>query len=80
MRKLLAAVAMIAAVIGPAYAQGKKGPGPNTEMGKQDEVEKKRAKELDKAYNDTMKHTGTTAKPYDPWQTVRSPPAPAAKN
>jgi len=80
MRKFLAAVAMIATVIGPAYSQGKKGPGPNAETGKQDEAEKRRNKDIDKAYNDALKHTGTAAKPYDPWQTVRSPPPPAAKN
>jgi hypothetical protein len=80
MRKFLAAAAMIAAVIGPAYSQGKKGPGPNTELGNQDEAAKRRNKDIDKAYNDTLKHTGTAAKPYDPWQTVRSPPPPAAKN
>jgi hypothetical protein len=80
MRKFVAAAVIIALVIGPAYAQGKKGPGPNTQMGLQDEAEKRRNKDIDKAYNDTLKHTGTAAKPYDPWQTVRPPASPAAKN
>jgi hypothetical protein len=80
MRRFVAAAVMIAAVIGPAYSQGKKGAGPNTELGNQDEARKRQAKDVDKAYNETLKHTGTAAKPYDPWQTVRSPPSPASKN
>ena len=75
MRTLLAAIAMIAVVMSPAYGQGKKGAGPNTELGAQDEAHKKDAKDVDNAYNNAVKGTRTTAKPYDPWGAVRPPPA-----
>ena len=38
----------------------------------QDERNKRESKDVDKAYNEMMKRTGTTgAKPYDPWGSVR---------
>jgi hypothetical protein len=45
-----------------------------------EEQQKKQSKEVDRAYNDTMKRTHKDAKPYDPWGSVRPPSAPAAKN
>jgi hypothetical protein len=80
MRRFLAAAAIIAAVAGPAYAQGKKGAGANTQLPQLEEQQKKQSKEVDRAYNDTMKRTHKDAKPYDPWGSVRPPSAPAAKN
>ena len=79
MKKLLAAAAMIAVVIGPAWSQGSKGAGPNTELKAQDEARKKEDKDVDSAYNRALKGTrSNAAKPYDPWGQVRpSTPAPA---
>ena len=80
MWRFLAAALMVAAVVGPAHAQGKKG-SPNTQLPLMEEEQKKQSKEVDRAYSDTMKRTQQkNAKPYDPWGSVRSPTAPAAKN
>jgi hypothetical protein len=79
MKKVLAAAAMIAVTIGPAWSQGAKGSGPNTELKAQDEAQKKDAKEVDGAYNRAMKGTASkAAKPYDPWGQVR--PSTPGKN
>jgi hypothetical protein len=74
MRKFAAAAVMLALLAGPAFAQGKKGAGPNTELKRIDEEQQKRNKQLDKEYNETMKRTRSeTAPPYDPWGNVRPP-------
>ena len=70
MKKLLAAAAIVAAAVGPAYA-GPKGDNENMLQKQQDEVHKRETKDVDKAYNDTMKRTRSDAKPYDPWGSVR---------
>jgi hypothetical protein len=81
MRIFLAAAVMIAAAIGPAYAQSKKsGGGANTQLPLLEEERQKQAKEVDRAYGEAMKRTQKNAKPYDPWQSVRSPSTPAGKN
>jgi hypothetical protein len=75
MRTLLAAAAMIAVAVGPAWSQGKKGAGPNTQLEQLDEQQKRENKDVDSAYNRALKGTRTTAKPYDPWGAVRPPPS-----
>jgi hypothetical protein len=80
MRRFLAAAVIVVAVVGPAYAQGKKGAGANTQLPQIEEQEKKQAKEVDRAYGEAIKRTRKDAKPYDPWGSVRPPPASAGKN
>jgi negative regulator of sigma E activity len=80
MRRFLAAAVIVVAVVGTAYAQGKKGAGSNTQLPQMEEQQKKQSKEVDRAYNDTIKRTQKDAKPYDPWGSVRPPPPPAGKN
>jgi hypothetical protein len=70
MKRLLAAAAIIMAVTGPAYAPSK-GDSENMLQKTLDEQRKRETKDVDKAYNDTMKRTRTDAKPYDPWGSVR---------
>ena len=74
MKKVLAAAAIVAvvstAVTGPAYAPSK-GDSENMLQKQIDAEHKRESKDVDKAYNDTMKHTRTGAKPYDPWGSVR---------
>lgn len=78
MKKLFAAIALMMAVTGPAYAPPK-GDSENMLQKQMDEQHKRENKEVDKAYNETMKRTGkgTATKPYDPWGSVR--PADGAK-
>jgi len=72
MRKFAAAAVMLALLTGPAFAQGKKGAGPNTQLPLQEEEQKRRNKDIDKDYNETMKRSkGQAAPAYDPWQNVR---------
>jgi hypothetical protein len=80
MRRFLAAAVIVVAVAAPAHAQGKKGAGGNSQLPQLEEQQKKQAKDVDRAYNDTIKRTQKDAKPYDPWGSVRPPPAPAGKN
>jgi hypothetical protein len=70
MKKLLVAAAFVAAAIGPAYS-GSKGDNENMLQKQIDETHKRENKDVDKAYNEMMKHTRTGAKPYDPWGSVR---------
>ena len=75
MKKLLtaAATALAALVLtagGPASA-GPKGDKENMMQKAQDEADKRQSKDLDRAYNETVKRTGGAAKPYDPWGSVR---------
>ena len=70
MKKLLMAAALVTAAIGPAYS-GPKGDDENMLQKQIDETRKRENKDLDKAYNDTVKRTRTQAKPYDPWGSVR---------
>ncbi len=71
MKKLLAAVALLVAAAGPAYAPSK-GDNENMLQKNIDEQQKRENKDLDKAYNETIKRTGgKAAKPYDPWGSVR---------
>jgi hypothetical protein len=78
MKRLLGAAAIILAVTGPAYAPSK-GDSQNMLQKQIDEEHKRENKDVDKAYNETMKRTGKGAatKPYDPWGSVR--PADGAK-
>lgn len=76
MKKLLAAIAIIMAVTGPAYAPSK-GDRENMLQKQIDEEHKRETKDVDKAYNAMTKATRTGAKPYDPWGSVR--PADSAK-
>ena len=72
MKRLLGAAAIILAVTGPAYAPSK-GDSQNMLQKQIDEQQKRENKDVDRAYNETMKHTGKGAatKPYDPWGSVR---------
>jgi hypothetical protein len=76
MKKLLTATGLVAAAImavtGPAYAPSK-GDGENMLQKQIDAEHKRENKDIDKAYNDTIKHTGKggATKPYDPWGSVR---------
>ena len=71
MKKLLAAIAILMAVTGPAYAPSK-GDSENMLQKQMDEQHKRETKDVDKAYNETIKRTGgKAAKPYDPWGSVR---------
>ena len=70
MKKLLGAAAIILAVTGPAYAPSK-GDSQNMLQKQIDEQQKRENKDVDKAYNQMLKGTGTAAKPYDPWGSVR---------
>jgi len=77
MKRLLTAAAIAFAALGvtaagPASA-GPKGDKENMLQKNQDEANKRQTKDVDRAYNETMKHTGTAAKPYDPWGSVRPP-------
>ena len=76
MKKLLGAAAIILAVTGPAYA-GSKGDNQNMLQKQMDEQQKRENKDVDKAYNQMLKGTSSSAKPYDPWGSVR--PADGAK-
>jgi hypothetical protein len=70
MKKLLAAIAILVAAAGPAYAPPK-GDTENMLQKQIDEQHKRDSKDVDKAYSETMKRTGKAAKPYDPWGSVR---------
>jgi hypothetical protein len=75
MKKLLTpvaiAVATLVVAVGPAYAPSK-GDTQNMLQKQLDEQQKRENKDVDRAYSDTMKRTGTgAAKPYDPWGSVR---------
>ena len=70
MKRFLAAAVIIMAVTGPAYAPSK-GDSENMLQKNLDEQHKRETKDLDKAYNETLKRTGKAAKPYDPWGSVR---------
>jgi hypothetical protein len=70
MKKLLAAVAILVAAAGPAYAPPK-GDSVNELQKQEDAVHKRDTKDVDKAYSETLKRTGKAAKPYDPWGSVR---------
>jgi hypothetical protein len=70
MKKLLAAVAIMMAVTGPAYAPSK-GDSENMLQKQIDEQQKRENKDVDKAYNQMLKGTRSSAKPYDPWGSVR---------
>jgi len=74
MKKLLTAAAILvgalAAAVGPVTA-GPKGDKENALRKTQEEQDKRQNKDLDRAYNEMMKRTGTAAKPYDPWGSVR---------
>ena len=74
MKKLLTAAgiafAALVSAVGPAYAPPK-GDKENMLQKMQDEQNKQTNKDVDKAYSDTMKRTGTPTKPYDPWGSVR---------
>ena len=79
MKKLLIAAALVVVAVGPAYA-GPKGDKENALQKMQDEASKRENKDLDKAYSETVKRTGTTAtKPYDPWGSVRPADGAAGK-
>jgi hypothetical protein len=81
MKKLLAAAAMIAVAMGPAWSQGQKGSGPNTQLEQIDEAHKRENKDIDSAYNRALKGTrSNAAKPYDPWGQVRPSTLAPAKN
>ena len=68
MKKLLTAAAILvgalAAAVGPVTA-GPKGDKENALRKTQEEQDKRQNKDLDRAYNEMMKRTGTAAKPYD---------------
>ena len=65
------AVAALVVAVGPAYAPSK-GDKENMLQKAQDEQQKRENKDLDKAYNETVKRTGGgAAKAYDPWGSVR---------
>jgi hypothetical protein len=66
----IAVAALVVVAVRPAYAPSK-GDKENMLQKAQDERNKRENKDVDKAYNDMMKRTGTTAKPYDPWGSVR---------
>jgi hypothetical protein len=66
----IAIAALVGALPGPASA-APKGDKENMLQKTQDEQDKQKDKDVDKAYHDTMKRTGTPAKPYDPWGSVR---------
>jgi hypothetical protein len=74
MKKLVTSAAIVIAalvvVVGPATA-GPKGDKENALRKTQEEQDKRENKDVDKAYNEMMKRTGTAAKPYDPWGSVR---------
>ena len=67
----IAVATLVVAAAGPAYAPPK-GDKDNMMQKHLDEQQKRENKDLDKAYSDTMKRTGTGAtKAYDPWGSVR---------
>jgi hypothetical protein len=70
MKKLLIAAALVVVAVGPAYS-GPKGDKENQLQKQEDERLKRENKDLDKAYNETVKRTRTETKPYDPWGSVR---------
>jgi hypothetical protein len=75
MKKLLTAAAiviaaLVVAAVAPGHA-GPKGDKDNALQKTQDERNKRENKDVDRAYNEMMKRTGTAAKPYDPWGSVR---------
>jgi hypothetical protein len=75
MKKLVTSAALViaalaVAAVGPASA-GPKGDKENALRKTQEEQDKRQNKDVDKAYNEMMKRTGTAAKPYDPWGSVR---------
>jgi hypothetical protein len=70
MKKLVTSAAIVIAALGPASA-GPKGDKENALQKTQDEQDKQQNKDVDKAYNEMMNRTGTAAKPYDPWGSVR---------
>jgi hypothetical protein len=75
MKKLFtaAAIAVAALVVAAAgsAAAGPKGDKENMLQKAQDEANKRQTKDLDRAYNETVKRTGGATKPYDPWGSVR---------
>ena len=70
MKKLLLAAALVVAAATPAYS-GTKGDTENQLRKQQEAIDKLQSKDVDKAYNETIKRTRTQAKPYDPWGSVR---------
>ena len=71
MRKIAAAIVMVALMASPAFAQ-KKGSSTNEWQKMQDEQRTRENKDVDKAYSETMKRSRSQAAPaYDPWGNVR---------
>ena len=70
----------IAILTGPAYAQFNMGGGEQRDRTRYTEEEKRREKESERAYNDTVKATrGAASESFDPWRSIR-PSAPEKKS
>ena len=78
MRYLMGIGLLLALLMGPAYSQQNQEWGPNEKDLAQKAEAARRAKELERDYNEVTKKTAPTTKvSTDPWQSVRSSGAPA---
>ena len=72
MRLLAAATAALVLLSAPTYAQmSLGGGGQERDRTRYTEEEKRREKESERAYRDTMKNTQGASQAYDPWRTIR---------
>ena len=76
MKKLLTPAAIVIAALMVVASAGSASAGPKGDKENMlqktlDEANKRQAKDVDRAYNETVKRTGGATKPYDPWGSVR---------
>ena len=73
MRCLMGVGLLLALLMGPAYSQQNQDWGPNDKDLAQKAEASRRAKELERDYNEVTKKTAPTSKvSTDPWQSMRS--------
>jgi hypothetical protein len=73
MRCLMGVGLLLALLMGPAYSQQNQDWGPNEKDVAQKAEASRRAKDLERDYNEVTKKTAPTTKvSTDPWQSIRS--------
>ncbi len=81
LRKTIYTALIVILTIGTAFAQTDKPMGlPGYSNAVRTDLEKKNDKEIDRAYQSTVKGTHAEKKKSDPWGDVRPDPSAAAKN
>ena len=81
LRPTISATLIVILMLGAASAQTDKQGLPGYSNAARTDLEKKNDREIDQAYQSTIKGTDAAKKNSDPWADVRpAPPPPAAKN